>query len=337
MKKKCLGRWLRGLLVVVVCFFVLMIGASWYLLDYALKPIETIRSKNATTEADMQAAYPFYESWMDSLQRVGALKELQRPNAAGRSLHAYYLRAPRPTLRTVVLVHGYTDNALRMMMLGYLYNHDLGFNVLAPDLAYHGQSQGDAVQMGWKDRLDVLQWVTVADTLFATAGQQPEIVVHGISMGAATTMMLSGERHLPASVKGFVEDCGYTSVWDQFAKQLKEEFHLPSFPLLNIASGLCKLRHGWSFAEASAINQVRHCQLPMLFIHGDADTYVPTRMVYLLYDAKPGKKALWIVPGAVHAASYEKDPEGYTSRVRRFVDEILMPQAATPEEHRPAA
>jgi fermentation-respiration switch protein FrsA (DUF1100 family) len=125
-------------------------------------------------------------------------------------------------------------------------------------------------------------------------------------------MMLSGEQ-MPEGIKDlrFVEDCGYTSVWDEFAEQLKEQFGLPQFPLMYTTSLLCKLRYGWSFEEASALKQVSKCRYPMLFIHGDADTFVPTRMVYPLYEAKNGQKRIWIVEGAGHAVSYRTNRQMY--------------------------
>ena len=244
----------------------------------------------------------------------------------GERLHAVYAAAPEPTDRTAVIVLGYTDNAVRMLMIGYLYNHDLGCNILLPDLHYHGESEGRAIRMGWKDRLDVLRWMDVANGLF---GGRTRMVVHGISMGAATTMMVSGEPQRPY-VKCFVEDCGYTSVWDEFRKELREQFSLPAFPLLYTASWLCDLKYGWSFREASALRQVAKCELPMLFIHGDADDFVPTRMVYPLYEAKPGEKELWVVPGAAHAMSYRDNRAEYTRRVAEFVGRYVGDGSAQP-------
>ena len=175
------------------------------------------------------------------------------------------------------------------------------------------------MQMGWKDRLDVLRWTEIADSLFGGHTRQ---VVHGISMGAATTMMLSGEE-LPSCVKCFVEDCGYTSVREQFAKELRGQFGLPAFPLLDVASWLCGLKYGWTFGKASALKQVARCDRPMFFIHGDADDYVPTAMVYPLYEAKPGEKELWVVPGAAHALSYRDNRAEYTRRVGEFVGRYI--------------
>lgn len=134
--------------------------------------------------------------------------------------------------------------------------------------------------------------MNIANEIF---GDSTQMVVHGISMGGATTMMVSGEKQQPY-VKCFVEDCGYTSVWDEFSHELKSSFHLPAFPLMYTTSWLCEKKYGWNFKEASSLKQVEKCELPMLFIHGDKDTYVPTWMVYPLYEAKPEPKELWIVP-----------------------------------------
>ena len=224
----------------------------------------------------------------------------------GTRLQAFFIGAPAPAKRTAVLVHGYTDHPFGMLQLGYLYNRVLGCNVLLPALRYHGASGGRSIGMGWSDRLDVLRWIDETERLFG-AGQR--VVVHGVSMGAATTMMLSGEERLPASVTCLVEDCGYTSVWEQFRKELREDYGL--------------LRFGWGFREASALRQVARCDRPMLFIHGERDRYVLTEMVYPLYEAKPGAKRLWIAPGSAHAASYADHPEAYTACVAGFVEAYL--------------
>ena len=264
--------------------------------------------------------YPELETWRDSLVQAGALKDtfIYTPDEA--RLHGYFVAASQPTSKTAVIVHGYTDNAIRMMMIGYLYNKDLGYNILLPDLRYSGLSDGEAFQMGWLDRKDVMQWMDVANEIF---GDSTQMVVHGISMGGATTMMVSGEPQ-PEYVKCFVDDCGYTSVWDQFGKELKEQFGLPKFPLMHTASWLCDWKYGWNFAEASSLEQVKKCQLPMLFIHGDKDDYVSTWMVYDLYDAKPQPKELWIVPNADHATSYKLNKEAYTEKVKQFTDKYIQ-------------
>lgn len=312
----------KGIIIFSGCalgIIVLLIGAGFFMLDYSLKP-ENEGKDIAGSYQYMYREYPGLESWVDSLRQEEALKDTFILAKDGARLHAYYIAAAQPTAKTSVIVHGYTDNAIRMLMIGRLYNRELGYNVLLPDLRNAGLSDGDHFQMGWLDRLDVLQWMDVASKIY---GDSVRMVVHGISMGAATTMMVSGEQQ-PPYVKCFVEDCGYTDVWDEFAHKLKSGFGLPSFPLMNVTNQLCRLKYGWSFKEASALEQVKKSTLPMFFIHGDADTYVPASMVNTLFDAKAtGDKERWVVPGAIHAMSYRDNAKEYTEKVRTFTDKYI--------------
>lgn len=301
--------------IVLVALVIALFGASQYMLGYSLKP----ENRGKDVEGSWQHiydTYPALKPWADSLRQTGALKDTFIFAPDGISLHAYYAAAAQPTAQTAVIVHGYTDNAVRMMMIGYMYNKELGYNILLPDLRNTGLSEGNTIQMGWLDRKDVMQWMETAHHIY---GDSTHMVVHGISMGAATTMMVSGEPQ-PAYVKCFVEDCGYTTVWDQFAKELKEQFGLPQFPLMYTTDWLCQWEYGWGFKEASSLKQVAQCTLPMLFIHGDKDDYVPTWMVYKLAEAKPDPKELWVVEGVDHARSYLLNTEEYTERVKTFTN-----------------
>lgn len=314
MKKKILiSGGIIALLIVAILF-----GGSVYMLNYSLRPEHRGKDMEVSMQS-MRQAYPQITSWLDSLNEHKALRDTFITAPDGVRLHAIFAQASQPTARTAVIIHGYTDNAIRMLHIGHMYSQGLGYNILLPDLRDTGLSGGDAIQMGWLDRKDVLQWIDVAPTLF---GDSLEAVVHGISMGAATTMMVSGE-HTPDYIRCFVEDCGYTSVWDQFGKELKEQFGLPAFPLLYTADWLCQWKNGWGFKEASSLKQVEKCTKPMLFIHGSKDDYVPTSMVYRLYAAKPMPKELCIVPQAPHAVSYQMYPEEYTNRVKSFVEKYI--------------
>ena len=303
----------------MVIMVAILLAASIFMLDFSLSPQHEGRNLEDSWNY-MFDNYPELKNWKDSLEQADALKDtfIYAPDKA--RLHAYYVKAPIPTSKTAIIVHGYTDNAIRMMMIGYMYNRNLEYNILLPDLRNSGLSDGEAFQMGWLDRKDVMQWMDVAYHIY---GDSTQMVVHGISMGAATTMMVSGEPQ-PDYVKCFVEDCGYTSVWDQFSKELKEQFGLPKFPLMYTANWLCDWKYGWNFTEASAINQVEKCHLPMLFIHGEKDDYVPTYMVYKLYEAKPQPKEIWTVPNADHATSYKLNKETYTEKVKQFTNKYIQ-------------
>ena len=137
-------------------------------------------------------------------------------------------------------------------------------------------------------------------------------------------MFTSGEEFADSlRVSAFIEDCGYSSIWDQLVYQLKMEYGLPPFPILDIASFISSLKNGWSFKDGDAIKQVAKCRKPMFFIHGDADDFVPTEMVYKCYEAKVnGYKELWIVPGAEHARSIHDCWEPYCPRCEDFIGRV---------------
>lgn len=174
-KKKIL--WSAGIVILLVVGIV--VGGGLYLIDFALRPEN--RGKNMVeSETFMRKEYPQIVQWLDSLEEHHALRDTFILAPDGIQMHAFYAHASRPTARTAIIVHGYTDNAIRMFHIGYLYNHSLDCNILLPDLRYAGLTEGDAIQMGWLDRKDVMQWIDVAPALF---GDSLQAVVHGISMG----------------------------------------------------------------------------------------------------------------------------------------------------------
>ena len=291
--------------------------AGKYMCNYALKPTPHGEEDIERTREKADSLLAGSTAWYDNLKAQGILKDIYADGYNGKKVHAVYAPAadPEHANGTAVVVHGYTDNHYVFLYLVRMYRDELNYNVMVPDLQYHGLSEGDAVQMGWFDRFDVEMWAEKAHEIF----KDDFTVVHGVSMGAATTMMMSGDE-LPDYVRAFVEDCGYSSVWDQFASNLKETFHLPPFPILNSANIVCKHRYGWSFKEASSVNQLAKCEKPMLFIHGDADDFVPFSHLQKNYDAKTkGYKEMWVAEGAVHANAYAKYPEEYTRRVSEFL------------------
>ena len=232
-------------------------------------------------------------------------------------LHSYEVKAKKESKVWVIAVHGYTDSAYFMVGAAKQFLN-YGYNVLMPDLRAHGKSEGKYIGMGWLDRLDLMQWI---DYLIATYGNI-KIILYGISMGAATVMMASGER-LPSNVRAIIEDCGYTSAWEEFAYELKYLFHMPTFPALYNANVITKIRARYSLKKASAIKQVAKSKTPTLFIHGDKDKFVPFYMLDKLYEAASCKKEKLVIKNAGHAEAQKIEPERYWRVVRRFIKHYL--------------
>lgn len=322
MKNKVVAVVLSIVLVLLLSVF----GAGWFMLDYALKPASDNRDMSKRYRM-MYAEYPYMRQWVDSMRQADALRDTFVVMPDGERHHAVYARGDSSAGRTAILVHGYKDSHVGMMPLARMYA-GMGFNVLLPDLHAHGLSEGADIRMGWGDARHVRHWISVAGSMFADTLSRLRIVIHGVSMGAATVMNVAGDS-LPPAVRCVIEDCGYTSVWDEFAHQLADQFGLPPFPVLYAASALCRLRYGWSFGEASSVDCIRAKDVPMLFIHGSSDTYVPSDMVLQLFNANPVSRSpdgrslwfndIWLTPGCAHADSFHDYPSHYSHRVAAFL------------------
>ena len=311
----------------VIAVSVIVLGgcaAGKYMSHYALAPTPHGIDDIERTRHKADSLMPGSTAWYDGLKAQGILKDTVIVGYRDFKVHACYVPAKDPATAegTAIVVHGYGDNHLVFLYLVRMYRDEFNYNVLFPDLQYHGYSEGDHIQMGWYDRLDVEKWIEVAHGIF----NDDFMVLHGVSMGAATVMMTSGDP-LPEYVRAFVEDCGYASVIKQFNNNRKQSFWFIPPDVLQSASLVTKKNYGWGFWEASSVKQLAKCDRPMLFIHGDADDFVPFKHLQINYDAKVnGYKEMWVAHGAVHANSYAKYPEEYTRRVREFLAKVKQMQ-----------
>lgn len=231
----------------------------------------------------------------------------------GLRLHGYEIENPENSHRWVILVHGYNSQGLKMKTEAEIF-YNMGYSVLLPDLRGCGESQGSVIGMGWLDRLDMLRWIEH----IVQKDSDARIVLYGVSMGGATVMMTTGEQ-LPSNVKAAIEDCGYTSAKEEFEQQFKEFFGLPSFPVITSADAVCFFRAGYTFEQASSVEQVKKSVTPTLFIHGDEDTFVPFEMLDKVYASANCPKEKLVINGAGHVGSSSKNPKLYWSTVENFL------------------
>ena len=225
--------------------------------------------------------------------------------------------------RWAICLHGYHDTHESMGAIARWYN-DQGWNVLIPDQRGHGSSEGDYVGWGYDERLDVVGWATY----IARKDPEAEILLHGVSMGAASVLMAAGGA-MPRQVRGVVSDCSYTSIEAEMRYLLRRWRKMPGgmpLPAGLMFSALRKTtlrRAGYDLRDAAPIQAVTRSKTPTLFIHGVDDDFVPASMMGKLYQAaRCPKRFLW-VPGADHAASVGSNPDLYWSTVSSFVKEHL--------------
>ena len=230
-------------------------------------------------------------------------------------LHSYVVT--QNSNKWAIVVHGYGGSG-KLMSDKSKYFYDMGYNVLIPDLRGHCKSEGDYIGMGWKDRLDIISWIN----FIIKENPNAEIVLHGTSMGAATVLMTSGEN-LPSNVKAIVADCAYTSAWDEFSYQLETYLKVPSSYILNVTNMVTKLKAGYSLKEASALECVKKATVPILFIHGDKDKFVPYSMIDKLYDATSSPKEKLTIDGGEHANSDLVSPFLYWLTLEDFLNQYV--------------
>jgi len=313
--------------LLVICFVVggLLLYAGNYLVEYAIRPTDNYGKDYAVAYAKVYNHYPEMEAWHDSLVAHGNWRDTTLVNSEGMALHGIIIEHDTMPDGAMMMIHGYCDDAPVMMRYAYCDYEMQGRNVLLPERRNCGLSEGDHITFGWDDHIDMHLWVEMMHNLW------PElpIAIHGLSMGAATTMMMSGDEWPDSlNVEGFIEDCGYSSTWEQLTFNFEQEYgeDIPSSPILNTASLVNYMRHGWWFSNGDAIGQVAKSIKPMLFIHGDADDFVPTKMAYAVFDAKVnGYKELWITPGSKHAKSIHDHWDEYCERIKNFLKTIKTP------------
>lgn len=240
----------------------------------------------------------------------------------GEKLTGYLLKPEKPSKLFMFGSHGYKSNG-RGEFNGFAqYYIKKGFNVFIPDHTSAGESEGRYAGFGALEHKDCLKWLRYLNETF---GEDIVIILHGVSMGAATVMMMSNHEELPANVKMIVEDCGFTGAWDEFYLKAKE-LKLPGTDiLLNTVNEINKRKAGYDFKSVKPIEAVKTAKVPMLFVHGSGDTFVPFFMVHELYDAYGGPyKDLLVIEDAGHARCSVKGWDKYEKKLDEFIDKFVF-------------
>ena len=223
----------------------------------------------------------------------------------------YYEYAPGAPIE--LMIHGYRGSSERDMSGGVQRAFRLGRSALIIDQRASGRSEGNVITFGVREHRDCLAWV---DFMVKKFGPDVKIILTGISMGASTVLMASGQE-LPENVIGILADCGYTSAREIIHKILRQ-IHLPIrlvYPFVKLGA---RLFAGFDLEQADARKAVRNCTRPVIFYHGDGDDFVPWEMSRDNHAACPSRKKLVIIPGAGHGLSFPADQERYVAELREF-------------------
>lgn len=232
----------------------------------------------------------------------------------GLILHAKYFEAEEPK-RTVLLSHGYRGTSFSEFANVAQFLHENGCNLLFIDQRCCGESEGKYITFGAREQLDIQYW---AHYLARHDEKKLPIYLYGLSLGGASVLMASG-RKLPKNVKGIISDCAFQSMSVQLKDMAANWFHMKWIGIFLFRLELyCRFVAGFSMEEADTRYAMKHNKLPILFFHGDKDTYVSVENVWRNYKLCQSKKELVIIPGARHLCCCYVDPQLYRKKLLDF-------------------
>lgn len=298
-------------LLILLCFLI-----GWLIFRYAfcrrkkagvdpalLGPLSEAQKKMI---ADGQAWISAHESQMTTHQIL---------SDDGLRLRGKFLPAENAR-GTIILLHGYRSVFYKDFSCAFQMYHEFGYNILAVDQRAHGESEGKYICFGAKERYDCAAWARYVDKMHG--GKLP-IFLGGISMGA-TTVMLASALKLPKTVRGIIADCGFTSPWDIVRKVGRDMIKLDPSPFLCLGNFYCMWLANFDMKECSTLSALAKTKLPVLFIHGEKDNFVPVSMTKKSQKACASENEMLLVPEAGHGYSYLYAPERCAAALGAFLE-----------------
>ena len=253
-------------------------------------------------------------SWFDTVAATTSQATITAYD--GVKLGARIIRQSEPTGRVAVCCHGYGATLGSTQVQAKMF-YDRGFDVYMLAMRGH-KGSGGKVGMAWIDRFDLSRWI---DRIISDYGDNVQIALYGISMGGSTVISYAGMTP-PPQIKCVIEDCGFSSQYDEYIASLKAA-HLPKCCIHLFNIGL-KLVHGYSLYDADMTKFAENMTLPALFFHGTKDDFVPFELGQKLYAAcASAEKDFIAVEGAGHGCAYVTDKEKYTSAFTAFIDKHI--------------
>ena len=289
------------LLIILAFLYYLVVGSIIFHYSLGKKTLKKrVRKKNLNKSLEK---YQIDLCWWDKIP----FEEVKIKSFDNLTLVGHYFGAD--SNKTVCLVHGYSANYKEMHPYAQFF-YQKGYNLLCVENRAHGASEGNVVGMGYLDRKDLLKWLEFL-------GAENDIVFFGLSMGASAVCALSGEK-LPTSVKGIISDSAFDNAERELIHVLKR-FGIFKKLLLKHLKSYARRVHNFDLADADIVKCVKKARVPILYIHGKADAYVPFSNSQNLYNNTPKNlRELVLVDSADHAMSYVTLGVEYERKITNF-------------------
>ena len=310
---------LIGSISILLSLFVIwMLIALWAMKKAIGKrpapPLEVVEKDQKT------AWYKFNREIREGLEWVKSMpkKEILITAHDGVTLGASLIENPSPRA-TLIMFHGYRSVGENDFSCAAPFYYSLGFNLLIVDQRTHARSGGSYIGFGVLERHDCRRWVQKARELYS---EKLPIIITGVSMGASTVLMAS-ELDMPENLIAIIADCGFTSPKEIISHVIKNNYHIPPqiiLPAMNIWS---RILAKYSFDEVSTCDALKKAKVPVLFIHGRADDFVPCYMTERAFDLCTTEKEVIYVENAGHGESYLTERERCENTLRAFTEKVI--------------
>ena len=248
----------------------------------------------------------------DYPQLQAILEDVDFPSMDGARLYGWFIPGESP--KTVLLLHGF--GGTRDSMLPHAdFLHNAGYSVLLFDLRSSGESEGDAVTFGFRERGDVQGAVRYLKERGDADGEN--VGALGLSMGGAAAIMAAADT---PEIKAVVSESSFQSVNSAVASSFEHFINLPAFPFAPVTVFIIERRLGIKASQVAPVEDVALISpRPVFIIHGREDKTIAPKDAHALYAAAGElKEGVWLIDGAGHAEGAEVAAEEYAERVVEF-------------------
>lgn len=305
------------LAVIAVLAIALSVLKYYFLMNLAINA----RAKNPGRQSEKEEEIPVREQeirrqiqedgeWLASLPR----EDLEITAGDGVKLAAHYIPAQGEPQRLMVLFHGWHGSWTGDFGSMSRWLREIGCDLLLAEQRGQGTSGGKYMGFGVLERRDAADWLRYLER---ERHNTMPVYLGGVSMGAATVLMTAGEP-MPDFVKGILADCGFTSPYEMIYEVGRKFLHLREHPAMDFVNLLVRLLAHYSLKEYSTLDALKQTTLPVFFVHGLADDFVPSSMTRRAYETCGSRKELLLVEGAGHVRSFFFANAEYRQRVEDF-------------------
>lgn len=298
------------ILIILILLFVLIVATLFWAFKTAF-----MRSDIRLISFEVGPLAKYKDVFKESFEYLDSLQNdrVYTKSFDGLRLAASYYNNNNSNT-TILLFHGYRSDGRFDFACAVKYYIEMGLNVLVVDQRANGESEGKLITFGIKERRDVVTWTEFINQKYAPKN----IFLSGVSMGA-TTVMMAANLNLPQNVRGIIADCGFTAAPDIIKKVARQAFKINARPILPILNLMCKLFGGFSLYETTTISALSESDIPIFFIHGKKDGFVPCEMTNQSYQAARAEKHICLVEDADHGISFLVDTKNVQNRILKFI------------------